>query len=314
MNCSFDDDNDFILNQFCDVPSFEEQNNIYCDYDDVKMSEMLNSPEHDFKPEVSTGPTSELNKKENENITNENDEINESNDNENSVDDILKTDQNINTIQFTDINVGFEENENNNNNVEITENQRGRRNNDEVNNNKPANHTKFSEDNIMRKIKGAINAFILDLLNNSIKNKKFKKTKFLPLNTDISKNLKIDLNIALLNRTIYDIFTKTGLNERHKSKGDWNKNLINKIMEENIEKKTIYILSLKYYQILEYIKNNKLDYILGKIRTKEEKSKNNENFNLDKYMGKVKELFLNYEEWFDIRKARKTEKKPINIE
>ena len=93
MYCSFDDDNDFILYQFYDAPSFEEKNNIDCNYNDVKMSEMLNNPGDDYKPEVSTDPTSELNKKENENITKENNEINESNENENSDDDIdiLKT-------------------------------------------------------------------------------------------------------------------------------------------------------------------------------------------------------------------------------
>ena len=305
---SSDYENDFIDNQLYDIHSFDEQNNADCNSDDFKMSEMLNDSVDDFKPQVSTQPTSELSKKENENIINESKENND--------DDILITDQNMNNIHFTDININFveeESNNTNNNNVEITEVTRGRRPNDEVDN-PLAKHNKFSEDNIMRKIKAAINAFILNWLNNSIKNKKTNKTKFLPLNTDISKNLKIDLNLDLLNRSIYYIFTNTELNERHKSKGDWNKNLINKIIEENIEKDTIKILSLKYCEILDYIRNYKLDDILRTIKKKEEKAKNNKNFNLEKYMTKVKNLFLGYEQWFNDRKARKTEKKPINIE
>lgn len=296
--------------------SFENFSYAYQNYsEDISygenLSDMLKDFEHEniVKSQINTGPTTEKNKKETDNIENkikENDETEGNNTN-----NIISTKLNINGIpsktDFGNIIIEANENNNINNIVEINENKRGRRNNDEENST-PANHNKFSEDNIMRKNKAAINRFILDLLNNSIKNKNYKKTKFLPINTDMSQNLKIDLNLELLDRSIYDIFTKTELNNRHQKKGDWNKKLIEKICEEKTEQETIYILSLSYRDILEFIKNKKLNYILEKIRKKEEKSKNNKNFDLEKYMNKVKDLFINYEDWFKKRKGRKTEK------
>ena len=64
-------------------------------------------------------------------------------------------------------------------------------------------HTKFDEDNIIRKIKTFIFKYILNLLNNSLND---ETQEFYPLESELNENLKKDLNEQLLNRTIRDIY------------------------------------------------------------------------------------------------------------
>ena len=177
-------------------------------------------------------------------------------------------------------------------------------------NDKKDKHTKFSDDNIMRKIKTKIFARTLKRLNQSIK---FYSGIFLQLTPKMNVNLKKDLNMELLNRTIANIFGNTDLNQRDLSKGLHNKNLIEKIYNENKETETIKILSMTFKDVLNEIREKYLDDFLKDIQKKEmdnEKKEENENeeededCSVDKYMNEVKRLLIGYEDWFKNKNGR----------
>lgn len=189
----------------------------------------------------------------------------------------------------------------------ITNNKLGRRKRDKKYY-KKANHTKFSKDNIIRKIKTRLFDEILIKLNKSIK---FKSGKFKSLNKKTKENLKKSANIDLLNMKIKNIFANTALNKRDEKIGGYNKKLIEKIYDENKEKETIYILEIHFQNFLNDMRNKYLEEFLQKIRDKEIKVENkyknkiNEDFKIDLYMEKVKESINKYEEWFEKKIGRK---------
>ena len=182
---------------------------------------------------------------------------------------------------------------------------KGRRKDDRIYDEK-AKHTKFNEDNIMRKIKTFIFQNIIRLLNNSLID---KKKEFFPIETEISENLKKDLNLQLLNRTIKDIYGNSKLNERHRFRGDANKILINKILEENVELETIKILSMTYGDILNQIREKDNENFLEEIRQKESRKKKNTPEIINSYLDRLKNVLDNYENWFKFKLGRNTEKR-----
>ena len=92
-----------------------------------------------------------------------------------------------------------------------------------------ASHNKYSDDNIITKLKTAIFKYILILLNESLV---FTKYKFYPLNVKLNTSLKKEFNIKLLERTIYDIYNTEDLNKTYINGNDSNKKLI-KIESKN---------------------------------------------------------------------------------
>ena len=162
-----------------------------------------------------------------------------------------------------------------------------------------ANHNKNSDDNIIIKLKTAIFKYILNLLNQSLE---FTKYKFYPLNVKLSTCLKKEFNMELLERTIYDIYNTEDLNKIYINDNDSNKNLIKKIFEENIEKKTIGILKMKYIDVLNLIREKDLENFLKKIENKNREKTD------DSFMDNVRHLLLTYEDWFKIKNGRNNKK------
>ena len=189
----------------------------------------------------------------------------------------------------------------------------GRRKKNEIYQEEPG-HDKFKQDNIMRKIKTFVFKFILEILNNSLKENE-TSNKFYPLNTELTENLKKDFNEELLERTIYDIYMSSNLNERYKNVNEPNKKLIEKIFKEQKESETINILQMTLKDILNIIREKELNYFLDKIREIERKNKN---VYIDLYMKHVENLLMNYEDWFKNKLGRnvnkkKKQKKCLNI-
>ena len=192
-------------------------------------------------------------------------------------------------------------------NFETGTKKRGRKKVGEVPNEK-SKHTKLSDDNKIRKIKGFLLEYILKKLNESIK---FSSSRFRPLNKTMKESLKKSENIALLDAYIKDIFSNTKMNKVSEKKGESNKKLIEKIYEENIEIDTIRILNLKFRDALNQIKKNSnglLDMIKDKEISIQNNRKNKENFNIEKYMDDIKILLEGYEGWFDDKKGRDRKK------
>lgn len=172
-------------------------------------------------------------------------------------------------------------------------------------------HSKLKPDNIMRKIKANLFENLIKLLNQSLRN---KQHLFCKLDKTLNEDLKKDHNIELMNRTIFDIIFNTKISDKYKNKKNSNQNLIIKILEENKEYKAINILSLKFIDFINCIRNNKyyLEDFLEKIKIKEYKVKQDKNTNKEIYMQKVEELFFKYEKWFFNKNSRNCKKGQTN--
>ena len=193
-------------------------------------------------------------------------------------------------------------------------------------------HNKFSEDNMMRKIKSFFLNSCFELINKSIKN---KQMQLLKLNSEIGENLKKDYNLKLLDTTLKYLFfnSKISLKYRKKIKTYYNlnKKIIKKIFEENKEKEAIQLLNLTYRELfqifrkkfedidldlktkiydIEILKGNDFKDILNFIEEIKEKeiNKNEEKQNIDVYLENIKNLCINYENWFLGKKGRNRKK------
>ena len=163
-------------------------------------------------------------------------------------------------------------------------------------------HGKYSEDNIMRKIKTHLMDQIVIILNNSLND---KTNPFYKIDKEINENLKKDFNMQLMEKTIAKIFSETPISSKYKKNFDslYNQKKIRKIFDENIEYNTIDLLQKKFIDMLKFIRENNLNEFLNSIKKKERK-----NPNVEEYLNSIQELFFNYENWFDVKKGRNREK------
>ena len=74
-------------------------------------------------------------------------------------------------------------------------------------------HTKYSEDNIIHKIKKNFIIYIYNLLNKNIKNKDFHLLRF---DSEISENLKKDYNIKLMSTTFKYLYEHTIISSKYR--------------------------------------------------------------------------------------------------
>ena len=189
-------------------------------------------------------------------------------------------------------------------------------------------HTKFSEDNMMRKIKSYFLNFCHNLLNESISD---KNMQFLKLNSLINKNLKKEFNLNLLNTKIKDLYQFSKISSKYRKQAkefsDKNKYIIEKINEDNVEIQTIKILDLTYKELFNIFRRQILDINLElKMKIKDialldnqkykninlffdeifrqEINKNETKENIEIYINNIKDLCMNYESWFLSKKGR----------
>ena len=161
-------------------------------------------------------------------------------------------------------------------------------------------HGKFAEDNIMKKIKTHIMNHIVNSLNDSLKDKTYE---FYRIDSSLAENLKKDFNLELMDKTIYNIFMNNKLSNKYRKKKKIYSNsfLIKKIYNEKVEIKTMEILEKKYINIINEVQQNCLNEFLKKI---EEKEKENISQDVDEYMETLKNLLMDYENWFKNKKGR----------
>ena len=163
-------------------------------------------------------------------------------------------------------------------------------------------HDKFTEDNIIQRIKTFIFDYILEHLNKSLK---FESGKFYQLTKTLNSNLKKDFNEELLGKTIYEIYMTSDLCMRFINIPDANRELIKKIYEEKIEIETINILDKKFKEILDYIRKKDLDNFLTNFRLRVMKK---DNKSIDLYMKEVRKMLFQYEFYFQKKIGRNTKK------
>jgi len=108
-------------------------------------------------------------------------------------------------------------------------------------------HSKFSNDNIKRRIKGLFNNYIINLLNDLIK-KKFRKTKIKFVKMDIknTKDIGIEFNRNLLSKPIKEIIID--VSNKYQDLNN-NKNCIKFIKEQKNNEEIINLLNMSYKDI-----------------------------------------------------------------
>ena len=209
-------------------------------------------------------------------------------------------------------------------------------------------HTKYSDDNIIKKINSFFLESIRNWLNSSFiddkinflspkKRNKLKQSIFLKINPKlITTNLKRETVIVIMNSKFKDIFFKQLSNKYKKANQNQNIKLIEEIYNQNNQPFVIFILESTFFQIFtlfngqnkgEDIKNfflknynfnlniiNKFLNNFNKIDKflKEIKTKEERQKQkeemIQEYVERISLLCLNYKEWF-INKYNRTENK-----
>ena len=183
------------------------------------------------------------------------------------------------------------------------------------------NHTKNSDDNIIRKIKVHIFKYAIEIMNNNIPKNypKIKKLSYNEINV-----LQIQKNRAMFSKSLGEIFTEINMSPKFtdvKYKDDNNKKLIEKINKDAVKKEELKkikkILDLTFLDLLEIFKGNEeMINKLGDVKLlvdngkkgyeqfiNEQKKK--ENVTDDDYIKNLMNLINDYENWFDSEKSRK---------
>ena len=168
-------------------------------------------------------------------------------------------------------------------------------------------HTKFSHDNILRKIKVKFFHKLVNYLNSIIISKYHTRLRPLkPLIGKINQNNAINFNRTLLNTKLKDIFSLYEINGKFKLfDKNHNKSIINKIYEENI-KELIDIFEMTFFEVFKIFRDlndtqkligfEKIDSVIREMSVKE----------LDeKYIDKFRNAVMNFEKYYYNKVARK---------
>ena len=199
----------------------------------------------------------------------------------------------------------------------ILQKKRGRKKENEKSEGK---HNKNAEDNMIIKIKIEIFKYARDIINlNLPKNKEIIK-----LNHKEIRNLQIDINKQMVDKTLKQLFSEINISEKFKNikYKDHNKKLISEIYEGIIKaEKVKKILDLTFFELLEIFKKKKEEIISEKklqklnllVGKKEKKESGYERFikklkekkESEEYISKISSLIFKYKDWFDDKKGRK---------
>ena len=189
----------------------------------------------------------------------------------------------------------------------------GRKKKDEI---EKGEHTKFSEDNLMRKIKSHLLDYIHERLNKSFIN---KDLQFLKLFCKINENLKKDYNMDLMEKTIKELYENSPISNKYRKNkyinSEKNKIIIKQLYEEtnynNYELEVMNILNSTYLDLLKEFRNKYFNEFLEYIE-KEERAKGETEENIYLYKRNIEELCKNYENWFRKKNGRKRNKNNKN--
>jgi hypothetical protein len=129
------------------------------------------------------------------------------------------------------------------------------------------NHSKFSPDNMQKKIKSKVLSSTMIFINKKIEkiyqiksknNKKKNQLKQIP--HDTIKNTNIKFNQQLLNNSLLDIFSVDISTKNKNFKKSFNKDLIQRLINDKNEENKIYftnLFNIKFVQCIEHIRNSK---------------------------------------------------------
>jgi hypothetical protein len=165
-------------------------------------------------------------------------------------------------------------------------------------------HDKFSEDNMIRKIKSNFIKHIHETINNNISD---KDSQLLRLDPHFNEILKKDFNLQLMSTTFKNLYENTAISSKYRNKdANSNKYLIDKLYNEEryTQSNAISDLDKTYKELYDDYINNHLDELLNKIKNELEKEGKESKENIAEYIEKFKNLCLTYEDWFKNKKGR----------
>ena len=184
-------------------------------------------------------------------------------------------------------------------------------------------HNKFSSDNIIRKIKSNLFDVILRYINASMEEEKVeiceKNTKkiillkpfLLKISQEIIKNINVERNLTLLRSTLKEVFS-SDVSKKVENHGlDKNKKLIEKIYEENKQKRAISILNMTFNQCLEQFRGSKKYKELDGLEKEFQNVINDlkEKGESEEYISDFIDLVNTFEEYYMNKKPRAPKKK-----
>ena len=167
-------------------------------------------------------------------------------------------------------------------------------------------HTKYSDDNILRKIKVKFLQKLIKYINGKIKPKYIGVVKLLkPLKGEISQDNTINFNRQLMDSKLKDIFSNNEINGKFKlCEKDYNKNVIDEIYKNNIQE-IINIFELTFLEAFnifrgtnenEFTDFEKLNTVLEELKLKE---------NDNEYVSKFQKVVMDFENYYLQKKPRK---------
>lgn len=168
-------------------------------------------------------------------------------------------------------------------------------------------HNKFSQDNILRKVKGKFLHKITNYINSIILSKYRDQIDILkPLAGKISQNNSINFNKILLKTKLKDIYSTYGINGKFRAiEKNHNKNVVNTIYNKNI-KELIDILEMNFLEVFCIFRDlnetqklnglEKIDSVIREIKIK---------YDNEEYIHKLYKTMINFENFYLNKKERK---------
>ena len=182
------------------------------------------------------------------------------------------------------------------------------------NSSKKGKHDKFQKDNIIRRFKVFLMRNIYNYINNSFiintnKDENNRVNVLQRISSFNSKSISKQDNIKWLNSKIKDVFSEN-LKKFICFDLDYNKKLINKIIQEGKEKKTIYILNKTIKEIwIAYINDDKNNNFIGFDTIKQDIIKLRKLGETETYINLYIKVANDFENIFNEINPRKTRRK-----
>ena len=176
-------------------------------------------------------------------------------------------------------------------------------------------HNKFSEDNIIRKIKGRFLEKCRMYINNEYKKYKLKRRHHIKkddwiqrINPKVSRIIKRDDNLKWLKSKLYEIYSEKVSTKCSLHKPDHNKKEIEKLLKKNKAKDVINILnkSVKemFYIFCNNIKIEGFETLDDDLKSLKEKLVKDKEYNIDVYLEKYKNVVKSFETIFIKKNSR----------
>ena len=185
-------------------------------------------------------------------------------------------------------------------------------------------HTKYADDNIIRKCKFIVLSHIMDFINVKIKEKYknigygTKIKQLMKLNKSQVSNIKTDYNLKFMNKELKDIFSDTISTKYTKYPLKKNENLINELLNEKDKEKKEYfnnLFSLTFSDCLNHFIDKKFIPILKDlelfkkiINDSKKLKKINLNIKDQEYISELSYYLENYEKILLRKKPRRAKK------